>query len=187
MTDKDGDSPEREGRAAEIREEIREDVLVVADAVAGRVRADAGRVRRAVRLLSHGMVAGVLAIHLLATATLSWIVLSHPVPHPEMYPVMGLVLLLVLSTRFTALLGGRTSAAARGLIVNFLLHAFWMWILVDQVPARMIVGDRVVERTPLLWLAVPIFLYLLALGGTVAQGIVWRRHQRLAAEALGED
>jgi len=187
MAHKEGDAPEREGRAAEIREEIREDVLEVADALAGRVRADASRVRRAVRLLGHGMVAGVLAIHLLATASLSWIVLSYPVPHPEMYPVMGLVLWLVLTTRFTALLGGRPSAAARGLIVNLLVHGFWIWILLDQVPARMIVGDRVVERAPLVMLAGPIFLYLVALGGTLAHGIVWRRHQRLVAEAPGED
>ena len=165
---------------------VREDVRVAADAVKGQVQADAARVRRAVRLLGHGMVAGVLATHLLATAVLSWVVLSYPVPHPEMYPLMGLVLGLVLTTRFTALLGGRRAAAARGMVLNLLLHAFWLAVLVDQVPARMIVADEVVERAPLLWLAVPIALYLLALGGMIAHGFVWRRHLRLASEAGGE-
>lgn len=168
--------PGHEGPVDAVRDDVRE----AADAVRGQVRADAARLRRVVRLMSHGMVAGVMATHLLATAVLSWIVLTHPVPHPEMYPLMGLVLGLVLTTRFTALLGGRRAAATRGLIVNLLLHAFWLAVLVDQVPTRMIAADKVVERAPMLWLAAPIALYLLALGGMVAHGFVWRRHQRLA-------
>lgn len=178
--------PEWKGRAAEFSVVIREDVREAADAVADRVRSDAARVRRSVRLLGHGLVAGVLAIHLLATASLFWIVMAHPVPHPEMYGLMGLVLWLVLTTRFTALIGGRRAAAARGLVVTMLLHAFWLAVLVDLVPARNVVGDRVVERAPLLMLAVPMFLYLVALGGTVWHGVVWRQHQRLEAEQSGD-
>ncbi len=171
---------------SELKEEIREDVREAAGAVRGRMRADASRVRRAARLLGHGMVAGVLAVHLLASASLSWIVLSHPVPHPEMYPLMGLVLWLVLTTRFTALLTGRKAAATRNLVVSLLLHAFWLVVLIDQVPARMVVGDQVVERAPMTWLLLPMGLYVVALGGTIAQGFAWRRHLQLAAEAADD-
>lgn len=148
-----------------------------------RLEQDARRVRRAVRLLSHGVAAGVLAVHLLATASLAWIVVSHAVPHPVMYPIMGLVLWLVLTTRFTALLTGRNRSAALALFFSVLLHAFWIAVLVDQVPERPVFTSGLVQRPPLWLLGIPMVLYVVALGGTVVHGIVWRRHRRMAAEA----
>ena len=150
-----------------------------------RLHEDADRVRRAVRLLSHGTAAGVLAVHLLATASLTWIVLSHPVPHPVMYPLMGLVLWLVLTTRFTSLLTGRRRSAAVALFFTVLLHAFWIAVLVDQVPARPVFTARLVQRPPLWLLGIPMVLYGVALAGTVAHGIFWRRHRRLS-DAVGD-
>jgi hypothetical protein len=145
-----------------------------------RLHEDAERVRRAVRLLSHGVAAGVLAVHLLATASLTWIVLSHPVPHPLMYPLMGLVLWLVLTMRFTALLTGRNRSAALALFFTTLLHAFWIAVLVDQVPERPVFAGNLVHRPPLWLLGIPMALYLAALAGTVVHGIFWRRHRRLS-------
>jgi hypothetical protein len=161
-----------------ISEEIQADVREATDALREQVLADAIRIQKTARLMSHGLVAAVLVTHMAATALLTWIVLANPVPHPGMYPMMGLVLWLVLTTRFTAMMSGRKAAAIRGLVINLLLHAFWIAILVDQIPARMIAGNTMVQRDPLVWLAAPIALYCVALCGMIVHSSMRRRQDQ---------
>lgn len=151
-----------------------------------KVLEDARKIRRAARLLSHGTIGVVLALHLVATGIVSWVVLTEPFPYPVMYVLNGLLLFLVLAIRFTALLNGRTISAALWLAANLVLHGFWVWVLADQVPGRPIITGRVVARLdqPVLW--VSIVLYVLAMAGMLGHAVVhaWHlRRQRAVQEA----
>lgn len=152
--------------------------LGAGESVLIRLREDAGRVRGTLRRVLHGVVAAVLGVHLLATGVLTLLVFSHPVPYPVMYPLMGLVIWLVLVGRFSALLAGRRLSATLSLVVNAVLHGFWIAVLIDQVPPRPVFLRELVERPPLPWLLVPVVLYLVAFLGTVVHGLLWARHGR---------
>jgi len=124
-----------------------------------RARADAHSIRVALPALGHGLIATVLGLHAVATVVLSAVVFSAEFPYPVMYPLMGLIAWLFLAIRFTAWVGGRRISAAALFVFNLCLTAFWVLILADQVPGRLVVRDHLVRRddTPVLW--VPIALY----------------------------
>ena len=155
--------------------------LGAGESVLIRLQQDAGKVRRTLRLITGGVAAGVLGVHLLGTGVLTLLVFTHPVPYPVMYPLMGLVLWLSLATRFSALFNGRRRSATLSLFLNALLHGFWIAVLIDQVPPRPVFLREVVERPSFGWLVVPMALYLVAFLGTVAHGILWNRSHRQEA------
>ena len=150
----------------------------VEHALQERVHADARRLRGTLPGLAHGLIAGVLATHLLATAALTWIVLAEGFPYPVMYVVMGLVLWLAAMIRFTAWLSRRRVSAALLLAANVLAQAFWVLVLLDRVPARPLVTARAAVRPDLPILYVPIALYSLAILGLLAHALVPHRSRR---------
>jgi hypothetical protein len=157
----------------------REDIASVAEQAIGEaVRHDAAALRRALPLLSHGMIAGVLASHLAGTGVLAGIVFSEPFPYPLMYVLMGVLLWLTLVIRFTAWAGGRRVSAFLLMLANLLGNAFWIAILADQVAGRPVVTGRVEARLDLPWLWLPIGLYALAMATMVAHAVIHRRRGR---------
>lgn len=146
------------------------------------VRRDAERLRRAAALLSHGAIAGVVALHVGASATLTAIVFSRPFPYAFMYPLMGFLLLNLLGIRFVAVAAGRRTAAIRAMITSLTLHAFFLYVLFDQIPARTVVQRRLIERPDQWILLLPIGLYLAAMAGMIIQGFLVRRSRRIAAQ-----
>lgn len=126
------------------------------------VRADADLIRGAIPVLTNGLTAGVLTIHLAATTLLTWIVFTESFPYPVMYPLMGLLLWLFIALRFIAQYTGRSVAAGGLVIFNLALLAFWVWILLDKVPAQAVVAGSVRNRPDLPVLYVPIALYTVA-------------------------
>jgi len=156
-----------------------------AHALREKVLDDARRLRRAARLLGHGTIAVVLGLHLIATSLVAWVVFTEPFPYPVMYVLNGILLWLVLAIRFMALLDGRRVSAVLWLVVNLVLHAFWVWVLSDQVPARPIVTGQVVARLTEPWLWVPIGIYVVTMAGMLAHAAIHLRHERLSREHEG--
>ena len=141
-------------------------------AIEEQLRADVQRAKKAVLTLSRGMIAAVMALHLLGTVVLGTVVFSAPFPYPVMYLVMGLLLWLVLALRYTAWAARRRFSATLLLVTNLGLNAFWLLVLVDQVPARPVVLERLQSRpeTPALW--VPIGCYAVAMALTLGHAIL---------------
>jgi hypothetical protein len=95
-----------------------------------------------------------------------------------MFVFMGLLLWVVFAMRFMALKGLRFAAATRSLVVNLLLTAFWVFVLIDQIPPRPVV-DGVIRPRPemsLVWIAIG--MYVLAQVGMVVQGIIDKVRRR---------
>ena len=103
-------------------------------AIEEQLRADVQRAKKAVLTLSRGMIAAVMALHLLGTVVLGTVVFSAPFPYPVMYLVMGLLLWLVLALRYTAWAARRRFSATLLLVTNLGLNAFWLLVLVDDEP-----------------------------------------------------
>jgi len=155
----------------------RSDTLHEAErAIEERVLRDARSIRVALPELGHGLIAAVLGAHAAATVALCFIVFAEPFPYPVMYPLMGLIAWLFLAIRFTAWVAGRRVSAAALLVFNLLLTTFWVFVLGDQVPARVVAADGLVARPdlPILW--VPIALYALSAALLVTHATTrWRR------------
>lgn len=143
---------------------------------------DAERLRRAASLLTHGTVAVVVALHLGATVALTAIVFTRPFPYPFMYPLMGLLLVTLLGIRFVAVAAGRRAAAIRAMVTNLVMHAFFLYVLADQIPVRAVVRRSVIERPEQWVLLLPIALYGVAMAGMIVHGFLRRRVRRIAGD-----
>jgi hypothetical protein len=159
------------------------EVRAAAGSVRDQVRRDADRLRRAAALLSHGTIAGVVALHVGATASLTAIVFARPFPYPLMYPLMGVLLLFLLGIRVVAVAAGRRGAAIRAMATNLAMHAFFLYVLADQIPARTVVRRQLIERPDQWVLLLPIGLYAAAMAGMIVHGFLHRRSRRIAGDA----
>ncbi len=164
-------------------EAVPEDVVdpaIGSSTVREQVLRDAERLRRAAVLLSRGTIAGVVALHIGASASLTAIVFARPFPYPFMYPLMGFLLLNLLGIRFVAAAAGRRGAAIRAMATNLVMHAFFLYVLFDQIPGRAVVVRRGFAERPEQWvLLLPIGLYVAAMVGMVVHGFLHRRSRRL--------
>jgi hypothetical protein len=169
--DQDVEAPAEDMTEARQDEPVRD----AAEAVLDRMHSDADRIRRLAHALVRGGAAGVMLIHLSATASVSWIVFSNPFAWPLMHVSMGLLLALLLGIRLAAVIGNRRGAAIRAFVTNLVMHAFWIFVLLDQIPGRVVFQRTLVQRPdlPILW--VPVVLYVLAMIGMIGQGVVSRR------------
>jgi hypothetical protein len=159
-------------------QELEKFVLETKEAIVVRATLDFERVRVVTSLFHQGVVGGLLTLHLGATAVLSGVVFSESFPYPYMFVFMGLLLWVVFAMRFMALKGLRFAAATRSLVVNLLLTAFWVFVLIDQIPPRPVV-DGVIRPRPemsLVWIAIG--MYVLAQVGMVVQGIIDKVRRR---------
>ncbi len=149
---------DNEGAAELVREVLQDDVA---------------RLRRVRKVLRRGLAAAILAVHGLGTVVLGWIVFARPFPYPTMYVVMGLVLWLVLAIRLAARMGKRPWMNGFMVLFNLVLNAFWIAVLLDQIPSR-IIAERssmiVRDDQTILWL--PIALYVLACAGLVVRYVI---------------
>ena len=139
---------------------------------------DAERLHRARKVLGRGLAAATLAAHMLATLVLSLIVFANPFPYPLMSILMGLVLWLVLAIRLASDMGRRPWMNGFMVLFNLVLNGFWMAVLVDQMPGRLVVKhDETMWRgdMPLLWL--PVLLFALACVGLVVRWVLSVRHR----------
>jgi|GEM_PF-618085 hypothetical protein len=136
------------------------------------IQKDAQSLRRAVTLLSHGSIALVAALHIGATTVLTGIVFARPFPYPFMYPLMGILLLSLLGIRTIAVLTKKRATAIRALVTNVIMHAFFLYVLLDQIPARTVVMKGLVERPDQWILLVPIGMYIATMIGTVVHGLL---------------
>jgi len=135
---------------------------------------DAGLLRKV--LARGGLVGAVLAAHGAASGVLCLIVFAEPFPYPVMYPLMGLLAFLFLAIRFTALAAGRLFSAGALLLFNIALTAFWCFILVDQIPGRVVVvSNGQVWRGDLHLLWVPVGLYGVSMALLLTHAITRRR------------
>ncbi|NOZ00344.1 MAG: hypothetical protein GXP54_00445 [Deltaproteobacteria bacterium] len=141
-------------------------------------QADADRIRGALPVLTHGLTAWVMTIHLAATAVLSWIVFTNDFPYPIMYPLMGLLLWLFIALRFIAQYTGQTFAAGGLVVTNLVLLVFWVWVLLDKVPGRPVIIGRVTGRPELPILYVPIAMYSVAGLSLLVQLVVARLRRK---------
>lgn len=151
-----------------------------AGTVREQVLRDAERLRRAAALLTHGTVAVVVALHLGGTVALTAVVFTRPFPYPFMYPLMGFLLVNLLGIRFVAVAAGRRGAAIRAMVTNLVMHAFFLYVLADQIPARAVVRRDVIDRPEQWVLLLPIGLYVAAMAGMILHGFLRRRAQRMA-------
>lgn len=127
------------------------------------VRADARRLHTIWPQIWHGTSAGLLILHGAATGALSWIVFTEPFPYPVMYPIMGITLWLFFALVPMARASGKTITAIVLTLFNLAMLAFWVAVIVDQVPGRDVaLGGRLVRRPEMEVLYVPAAMYAFA-------------------------
>lgn len=150
-----------------------------------RVQEDAKKVRSLLPALRGGLAATMIAMHLGATLTLTYIVFTEPFPYPSTYVLMGLVLFFFLVLRLFAQASSRHFASVIFLLLNFFATTFFVLILLDQIEARPLVVDgRVVFRDDVFGLFVPIAFYSVVILLLPAQTFVsWWHRRRISRQA----
>ena len=71
-----------------------------------------------------------------------------------------------------AVLTKKRATAIRALVTNVIMHAFFLYVLLDQIPARTVVMKGLVERPDQWILLVPIGMYIATMIGTVVHGLL---------------
>lgn len=136
------------------------------------VKEDFDKILSIKRLLKKGAIPFITLTHVLASLIIWVVVMLNPFPYPLMYHLMTVLLTFVLAMKFLADYGGRKKSSWLLLFANLILIAFWVIVILDQIPQRSIVLHGLVYREDLPNLYFSVILYLISAVGLVVDSFL---------------